>query len=134
MCGNGVDSCYFQLSGMNLSDSNDSWKWSLNAEDGFSVKSLRGLIAKPASNKDGCNIGWCSWLPKKVNIFCWRLALDRLPTRMGMALAQQGINIGSSSCPLCSEAEESSDHLFSNCMVATIVWLKISVIPGRLVK
>ncbi|KAJ0508307.1 putative reverse transcriptase zinc-binding domain-containing protein [Helianthus annuus] len=65
---------------------------------------------------------------KKVNILCWRLTLDRLPTRM--ALVRRGINISSSVCPLCCEVDESIDHLFSSCFVSSTVWQNISAWCG----
>ena len=52
--------------------------------------------------------------PRKVNIFIWRLALDRLLHRLN--LSARGIDISSISCPTCNGNVESSSHIFFDCV------------------
>ncbi|XP_022024548.1 uncharacterized protein LOC110924877 [Helianthus annuus] len=51
--------------------------------------------------------------------------MSRIPTTD--ALSRRGIDIGDGLCPLCSSEEESTDHLLTSCVVAVILWQKISL-------
>nr|GFA04206.1 hypothetical protein [Tanacetum cinerariifolium] len=46
------------------------------------------------------SISWDNILPRKVNIFLWRLSLDRLPYRLN--LSSRGIDIPTMSCSSCN--------------------------------
>nr|GEY62063.1 hypothetical protein [Tanacetum cinerariifolium] len=59
---------------------------------------------------------WIMCIPIKVNIFAWKLFLDRLPTRSN--LARRNVSIPSLACPLCDHALEDSSHLFFGCFMA----------------
>nr|GEV26620.1 RNA-directed DNA polymerase, eukaryota, reverse transcriptase zinc-binding domain protein [Tanacetum cinerariifolium] len=58
----------------------DRWSWSLCGNENFSVKSTREyidqhyLVSSPSPTK------WSKVIPIKLNVFKWRLALDKLPT------------------------------------------------------
>ncbi|GJY08582.1 hypothetical protein Tco_0375636 [Tanacetum coccineum] len=41
---------------------------------------------------------WCTIIPRKVNIFMWRMLLDSLPHRLN--LSSRGLDIDSILCPL----------------------------------
>ncbi|GJS26592.1 putative RNA-directed DNA polymerase, eukaryota, reverse transcriptase zinc-binding domain protein [Tanacetum coccineum] len=56
---------------------------------------------------------WDKTLPRKVNIFIWRLALDRLPHRLN--LSARGMDISFIACPSCNGNVESSSHIFFDC-------------------
>ncbi|GJU48519.1 RNA-directed DNA polymerase, eukaryota, reverse transcriptase zinc-binding domain protein [Tanacetum coccineum] len=60
---------------------------------------------------------WDKTLPRKVNIFMWRLMLDRLPHRLN--LSSRGIDIQSISCSSCNDNVKSSNHIFLN---VTSLW------------
>lgn len=103
----------------------DKWVWSLNDSESFSVKSLCVAIQNKLLNNHISvpNFTWNSWVPRKVNICVWRLALDRLPTRSN--LIRRGIQLDSSSCLFCDVHEESRDHCFCSCPIIKLVWFKI---------
>ncbi|GJS20081.1 RNA-directed DNA polymerase, eukaryota [Tanacetum coccineum] len=63
---------------------------------------------------------WDKSLPRKVNIFMWRLKLDRLLHPLN--LSSRGIDISEISCPSCSGNVESNHHIFFNCVIAKEVW------------
>ncbi|PWA64810.1 reverse transcriptase domain, Reverse transcriptase zinc-binding domain protein [Artemisia annua] len=67
---------------------------------------------------------WVKVVPIKINIFGWRVCLDKLPTRLELSL--RGIDITSILCPLCSIAVESSSHLLFSCHVARLLTLKVA--------
>ena len=54
-------------------------------------------------------------MPRKVNIFIWRLMLDRIPTRN--AIKRRGMEIENVLCPICNVEEENLMHLFGRCEV-----------------
>ncbi|KAJ0845145.1 putative reverse transcriptase zinc-binding domain-containing protein [Helianthus annuus] len=104
--------------------SNDTWSWSSDPSGSFSVKSVKNLLARSIHQHSPINFEWNKWVPRKVNIFGWRLALDRLPTRV--ALAHRNINITSIRCPFCGDRDETASHLFAECFVSSVVWEMVS--------
>lgn len=68
---------------------------------------------------------WYKILRRKVNIFFWRLRLDRLPHRSN--LSRRELDIPSIMCPVCSNGVESSEHPFFYCEVASNIWKLIRI-------
>ncbi|GJW31555.1 RNA-directed DNA polymerase, eukaryota [Tanacetum coccineum] len=72
-------------------------------------------------------------IPIKVNVFAWKLHLDRLPTRSN--LLKRGIQVQSSLCPICNVLQEDTSHLFFSCDVALAIsrlicrWWNVSWSP-----
>ncbi|GJU36726.1 RNA-directed DNA polymerase, eukaryota [Tanacetum coccineum] len=64
-----------------LSSSNDRWICDLNGDGIFRVKDIRNLLDEFFLPKVNVPTRWVNVVPIKVNIFAWKLALDRLPTR-----------------------------------------------------
>ncbi|XP_076955628.1 uncharacterized protein LOC143630518 [Bidens hawaiensis] len=50
----------------------------------------------------------------------WRAKRNRLPTKL--ELAKRNVDIPNKMCALSESCEESADHIFSACFVATSVW------------
>ncbi|GJV82823.1 RNA-directed DNA polymerase, eukaryota [Tanacetum coccineum] len=69
----------------------------------------------------------------KINVFAWKVFLDRLPTRSN--LQHRGVLVSDLLCPLCSSAQEDSSHLFFSCRLATDIvrlvcrWWNLSWTP-----
>nr|GEZ35200.1 RNA-directed DNA polymerase, eukaryota [Tanacetum cinerariifolium] len=96
-----------------LSNSNDIWVSDLNRDGVFRVKDVRNLLDEFFLPREDVPTRWVKNIPIKVNIFAWRLALDRLPTRAN--LAQRNVVTESQSCPLCDAILEDTSYLFFNC-------------------
>ncbi|GJV85409.1 RNA-directed DNA polymerase, eukaryota [Tanacetum coccineum] len=47
---------------------------------------------------------WVKYVPIKINVFAWKVFLDRLPTRSN--LQHRGVLVSDLLCPLCSSAQE----------------------------
>ncbi|KAJ9554814.1 hypothetical protein OSB04_009428 [Centaurea solstitialis] len=107
-----------------VKDKSDSWGWEFDLDKGFSVPRLRHILADVSTLGDG-NGGtlWVPFLPKKVNVFRWRLKLGRIPTKE--ALDNMGIDLDSLLCPRCGEEVEGVDHVFINCAAARDLWSRV---------
>nr|GEZ70133.1 hypothetical protein [Tanacetum cinerariifolium] len=83
------------LSGLCL---HEGWMWLLDHVTSFLVKHISKLIddANLFNNISGKTNEWNPFLPKKINIFVWRLALNRLP--LLTTLADKGFDIPSILC------------------------------------
>nr|GEV53841.1 putative dual specificity protein phosphatase DSP8 [Tanacetum cinerariifolium] len=98
----------------------DSFIWNLSNDDTFSVNKVRKHIDErslPLLSPSTC---WYKMIPKKVNIFKWRMFLDRLPNHLN--LSSRGLDLYSISCMVCNESFESNTHTFFTCDTASSVW------------
>ncbi|GKB62176.1 RNA-directed DNA polymerase, eukaryota, reverse transcriptase zinc-binding domain protein [Tanacetum coccineum] len=94
----------------------------------FSVSSIRKVIDAvflPCGSVKTIQTRWYKIIPRKVNIFFWRLRLDRLPHRLN--LSRRGLDITSIMCPVCSNGVESNKHLFFYCAVASNIWRLVRI-------
>ncbi|PWA43356.1 RNA-directed DNA polymerase, eukaryota [Artemisia annua] len=117
----GVEDHQFQqlvsmLDSVILSSTNDRWICDLNGDTIFRVKDIRNLLDEFFLPKVNVPTRWVNVVPIKINIFAWKLALDRLPTRANLAL--RGVVSDPLSCPICESHVEDSSHLFFNCSLA----------------
>ncbi|GJX92052.1 RNA-directed DNA polymerase, eukaryota, reverse transcriptase zinc-binding domain protein [Tanacetum coccineum] len=96
-----------------LSISEDTCVWNLGPNGTFTVKDARNII----DQKTLPSTSWDKIIPHKVNIFMWRLSLDRLPHRMNLSL--RGMDIPAISCSSCNANVESANHIFFKCIIAS---------------
>nr|GFA02106.1 RNA-directed DNA polymerase, eukaryota, reverse transcriptase zinc-binding domain protein [Tanacetum cinerariifolium] len=113
------------IGSVQLSDSCDSWQWHPNYTVGYTVASARALVDESILETDLVATRWNRNIPIKVNIFLWRLNLNKLPTRVN--LERKGVVIGSSLCPLCHLDVEMANHLFFNCELARDLWSSLAM-------
>ncbi|XP_071739439.1 uncharacterized protein [Rutidosis leptorrhynchoides] len=105
-----------------LHDRCDRWICSLNTDGMFTVKTVRDTLDRVVLPSTNVSTIWFKFLPRKVNIFLWRLRIDFLPVRWN--LSAKGIEINSVVSPLCNIGIETRDHLFFDCDTAKELWLK----------
>ena len=111
------------LDSVSLSHTPDRWTWDLDHSGEFSVRFLRQhldgirlpVVAQPTR--------WNRAVPIKINVFLWRVMLNRLSCRSQLVL--RGIDVESVLCPCCQEEEETVSHLFFGCIIARQVWSRM---------
>lgn len=61
----------------------DRWVWRLNSSTNYSVSSTYQFLATTTHDilVESSNNLWTKTVPLKVNIFVWRLRLNRIPTK-----------------------------------------------------
>nr|GEW29263.1 hypothetical protein [Tanacetum cinerariifolium] len=97
--------------------------WALDSS-GFSVASARKFIDEQTLIGDFTSTRWPRCVPIKVNIFMWRLSLNKILTLVN--LDRKGIDVASLLCPVCSEHIESVDHLFFSCGMTRDIWVLLA--------
>nr|GEW54567.1 RNA-directed DNA polymerase, eukaryota [Tanacetum cinerariifolium] len=111
----------------------DRWVWDLNGEGVFRVKDLRNLLDESFLPKDYTATRWVKSILIKINVFAWKVYLDRLPTRLN--LIRRGVHVPSLSCPVCNAAYEDMSHLLFSCNLANDVvqlvcrWWNLTWLP-----
>ncbi|XP_071687852.1 uncharacterized protein [Rutidosis leptorrhynchoides] len=110
---------------VSLSASLDHWTWENPPNNVFVVAHARRAIESSISSNTPSFSMWCKTVPIKVNIFIWRLNLDRLPTIPN--LEHRDILVDRDCCALCDVSEESRNHLFIRCDTSYQIWCRIGV-------
>ncbi|OVA16854.1 Reverse transcriptase zinc-binding domain [Macleaya cordata] len=104
----------------------DNFKWSLNKNGIFSVKSLYNSLI-PADPNTNISLWSSIWslnvYPKiKIKIFIWKCLHDILPLGGRIFVVLPSID---PTCYLCKEKVESVYHLFLECNFARVVWFSL---------
>nr|GEY30431.1 RNA-directed DNA polymerase, eukaryota [Tanacetum cinerariifolium] len=109
-----------QLCQIDISVDEDTCTWVLSNDGTSSVKSARRLIDLKLLPSILTPTVWDKFLPRKVNIFLWRLSLDSLPHRLN--LSSRGLDIPTISCSSCNGNVKSTDHVFFECDLVKEIW------------
>ncbi|XP_071700150.1 uncharacterized protein [Rutidosis leptorrhynchoides] len=107
------------------SGSVDKWKWSLNSNGIFTVKVLSShldeqiLSGNTYLNETLRN----NLVPKKLEIFAWRVLKYRIPVRL--ELDKRGIDLHTVRCPICDDDLESVEHSLIFCNISMDIWCRV---------
>ncbi|PWA64873.1 Lipase, GDSL [Artemisia annua] len=88
----------------------------MNGDGEFRVKDVRNLLDETFLPKSDSHTRWIMSIPIKINIFAWKVSLDRLPTRSN--LVRRGVLVSSDSCPIgcaCATPRLGDHLLFRAC-------------------
>ncbi|GJS08438.1 RNA-directed DNA polymerase, eukaryota, reverse transcriptase zinc-binding domain protein [Tanacetum coccineum] len=106
-----LNSLLMDLSSVILSNDVDVVSSSLSSNGIYSVSDVRIHIDDCMLLNSLLCTRWFKAIPRKVNIFMWRLFLDWLPHHLN--LSSWGLDIDFIMCPLCNKHVESNSHFFS---------------------
>nr|GEW71567.1 retrotransposon protein, putative, Ty3-gypsy subclass [Tanacetum cinerariifolium] len=84
------------------------------------ISSVRSLVDSHILDTDNEVTRWNQNIPIKVNVFLWRLKLNKLSSRVN--LDRRGIELGSLLFPSCLGVFETVNHSFFNCGMAKYLW------------
>ncbi|GJR92764.1 ribonuclease H-like domain-containing protein [Tanacetum coccineum] len=112
-----LDQLIVDISHLEVREGPDKCLWSTSNDESFFVGALRRIIDNHLLPSMATKTTWEKTFPYKVNIFMWRLNLDRLPHRFN--LSSRGIDIPEISC---NGNVESNTHIFFECPLAKEVW------------
>nr|GEY91439.1 RNA-directed DNA polymerase, eukaryota [Tanacetum cinerariifolium] len=101
-----------------------SWPKDLNDDGYFHVKDVRSKLDDSLLPKADTPTRWIKTIPIKLNIFAWKVSLNRLPTRLN--LVRRGVLVSPISCPICLAGLEDLDHLLFRCNMAAEVLRAVS--------
>ncbi|XP_071687722.1 uncharacterized protein [Rutidosis leptorrhynchoides] len=103
------------VSSFSLSENADSRLWSMSKEGIYRVKDGRRIIDDHCLPSIDHQTRWVSTLPRKVDIFVWRVDLDKLPSRLN--LSKKGLEIPRINCSTCGFCVESTNHALFECQL-----------------
>ncbi|KAL0296122.1 UNVERIFIED_CONTAM: hypothetical protein Sradi_6664300 [Sesamum radiatum] len=113
---------------LSLSNGDDFFCWHHMANGKFSVRRAyhvaRDLVdqTQPCTSSSSSPVWksiWNAKVPRKVQVFGWRLAQNALPTGVNLNHRMQE---DSFACPLCHAEKEDTEHAFLRCPYARQVW------------
>jgi hypothetical protein len=118
------------LEGMTWSLIDDVWKCKLEETGVFSVKSAYERLLSLIDTEELWGVDekrvfhnlWKCPAPSKVVAFAWKMLLNRVPTKVNLALRNVLHPEESINCVLCNEVAETTNHLFLHCHFASSVW------------
>ncbi|GKB72864.1 RNA-directed DNA polymerase, eukaryota [Tanacetum coccineum] len=102
-----------------LANAEDRWVWDLNGSGSFRVSDVRNLLDEFFLPKDEIATRWIKFIPIKVNVFAWKVSLDRLPTRLN--LIHRCVHVPSLLCPICYVSSEDTSRPLFSCLMASDV-------------
>ncbi|PWA54584.1 Endonuclease/exonuclease/phosphatase [Artemisia annua] len=106
-----------------LSSVIDRWRWTKLGLGDFVVSSARSIIDEYILPSSNMQTRWSSLAPIKVNVLAWRLAINKLATKVH--LYNRGRVVPSILCGVCDYGIESTDHLFFGCSLAVDLMLEV---------
>ncbi|KAJ0470183.1 putative reverse transcriptase zinc-binding domain-containing protein [Helianthus annuus] len=116
--------CTRLLANIRLDSNVYAWDWDKSRLQIVNVQETKKWIRSVGMEDIGHSFRWCKWVPLKCNIFLWRAALDRIPTKT--ALRRRNVCAGDVMCSLCDADEETAVHLFTACRFSYGVWCGIA--------
>ena len=102
----------------------NTWRWDLEKDGNYSINSLRRFFDRYYLEEGGVETIWRKEVPRKINIFIWRLRLKHLPTIDN--LNYRGIVTPDTLCPAYKSYPDSAKHIFLECSTAKEVMARLA--------
>ncbi|GJV24579.1 RNA-directed DNA polymerase, eukaryota, reverse transcriptase zinc-binding domain protein [Tanacetum coccineum] len=94
----------------------DKWICDLNGDGEFRVKDVRIKLDDILLPSDSNAMRWVKYIPIKINVFAWRVQLDRLPIKSN--LIRRGVILESPLCLIYGLIPEDIHHIIFQCDIA----------------
>lgn len=97
----------------------------------FSVAGIRRFIDRKSLPNNVKDTRWNKLVPKKVNLFVWRLLNNGIPTHVN--LFGRGVDVNTVRCNLCDNGFDDISHIFHRCRFMCDTrrkvndWLKLNI-------
>lgn len=104
-------------------DTDDILAWNHTADGELSLKEAYRFKKHILVKLPWTKIVWNKDIPPAKSLMVWRLMLDKLPT--DEKLSHRGLNLPSM-CSLCKKNQETSFHLFFECIYSCNIWCWLS--------
>jgi len=114
------------VNSITLSTEEDAIIWKFNSSGQYSVQSLYAVLNFRGVSPIHIPAVWQLSIPPRVHIFLWLLYNNKLLTRDNL---QKRRDVADKTCLFCCE-EETVNHLFFDCCVASLTWNYISIELG----
>ncbi|GJU61778.1 RNA-directed DNA polymerase, eukaryota, reverse transcriptase zinc-binding domain protein [Tanacetum coccineum] len=137
--GNGVDTMFWKDPWMGdvplkiqyprlyaLETIQDRWTWLLMGNGEFIVASVQNFLDDQKLPAVSEPTRWVKSIPIKINVFAWKVSLDKFLTRFNLSI--RGMDINCILCPICEVQAETTDHLFFSCSMASTLLRKVDEI------
>ncbi|GJZ83372.1 RNA-directed DNA polymerase, eukaryota, reverse transcriptase zinc-binding domain protein [Tanacetum coccineum] len=111
-----------EIGQLNIDVNEDTCTWSLGRNGTFTVKDARYRIDQNILPTLAHTTTWDKSIPRKVNVFMWRLSLEPTSLHKIESLFEWLWIFPAISCPSCNANVESANHVFFECDIATDMW------------
>ncbi|GJX27849.1 RNA-directed DNA polymerase, eukaryota [Tanacetum coccineum] len=91
----------------------------LNGDGEFMVKDVRNLLDEVVLPHADYPTRWVKYIPIKINIFAWKISLDRIPSKIN--LQKRGVSMEYNFCSICDEDVEDTSHIMFKCEMTSIM-------------
>jgi hypothetical protein len=114
-----------RLIDIQLTDRPDSFKWSLNFSDQFSVNSMYQAFIDTNVVPNNSYL-WKIKIPLKIKVFIWLLYREAILTKDNIVKRNWYGNV---KCYFC-DGNETIQHLFFDCAIAKFIWRIMNITFG----
>jgi hypothetical protein len=114
-----------RLIDIQLTDRPDSFKWSLNFSDQFSVNSMYQAFIDTNVVRNNSYL-WKIKIPLKIKVFIWLLYREAILTKDNLVKRNWYGNV---KCYFC-DSNETIQHLFFDCALAKFIWRIMNITFG----
>jgi hypothetical protein len=113
-----------KLSSINLTDSSDCFKWSLNSNGRFTINSMYQAFLDTNVVPNNTYL-WKIKIPLKIKVFLWLLHRETILTKDNLAKRKWNGNV-----MCCCDSYETIQQLFFECVLAKFIWRVIQITFG----
>lgn len=112
---------------LHASYSNYVFRFNLNSNGEYSIKSMRKLLDSKLILHKWQSICWSKLIMLKVCCFIRRAYMGSIPVTQELTL--RGVGISNNLCPFCSKETETVDHILTSCEYTKVVieWILLHV-------